>query len=48
MERTPMPQELGAPPEAVRAHGAALRALARALLGDSAAADDAVQDTWVR
>lgn len=48
MERTPMPQELGAPPEAVRAHGAALRALARALLGDSAAADDAVQETWVR
>lgn len=48
MERTPMPQDLGAPPEAVRAHGAALRALARALLGDSAAADDAVQDTWVR
>lgn len=48
MERTPMPQELGAPPEAVRAHGAALRALARALLGDGAAADDAVQDTWVR
>jgi len=48
MERTPMSQQLGAPPEAVRAQGAALRALARALLGNGAAADDAVQDTWVR
>lgn len=43
-----MREEAGAPPESVLAHGESLRSLARALLGDRDAAEDAVQDTWVR
>lgn len=46
--RTLMSGECALPPEIVTAQAASLRALARSLARDSHAADDVVQETWLR
>ncbi len=46
--RTNMDADFTLPPELVTAHAASLRALARSLAIDEHAADDVVQETWLR
>src|SRR3954465_9100607 len=42
------PMDFTLPPDVVTAHAASLRALARSLALDEHAADDVVQETWLR
>lgn len=48
MDRTRTDMDFTLPPDLVTAHAASLRALARSLALDEHAADDVVQETWLR
>ena len=47
MESAHMPSSFSPAPELLARHSAALRALARTLLGNADDADDVVQETWL-